>query len=62
VTHVAVKVRTGTFFTRTKITKLAGPTADAAEVARVARMVLDRFDLDRPIRLLGVRVMLTPPA
>jgi DNA polymerase IV len=61
VSHVAVKVRTATFFTRTKITKLAAPTADPAEVARVARVVLDRFDLDRPIRLLGVRVMLAPP-
>jgi DNA polymerase-4 len=61
VTHVAVKVRTATFFTRTKITKLAAPTTDPAEVARAARVVLDRFDLGRPIRLLGVRVMLALP-
>ena len=30
VTHVAVKVRTATFFTRTKISKLDEPTTDAA--------------------------------
>jgi DNA polymerase-4 len=58
VTHVAVKVRTSTFFTRTKISKLAEPTTDAGEVARMALVVLDRFELTRPIRLLGVRVML----
>jgi DNA polymerase-4 len=58
VTHVAVKVRTPTFFTRTKISKLSEPTTDPAEVARVAQAVLDRFELTRPVRLLGVRVML----
>ena len=58
VTHVAVKVRTATFFTRTKISKLPEPTTDPAEVVRVARLVLDRFELDRPVRLLGVRVVL----
>ena len=36
VTHVAVKVRTATFFTRTKISKLPQPTTDPAEVARAA--------------------------
>lgn len=58
VTHVAVKVRTVTFFTRTKISKLAEPTTEPAVVARTALVVLDRFELSRPIRLLGVRVML----
>ena len=62
VTHVAVKVRTATFFTRTKISKLADPTTDPAEVARRALVVLDRFEVDRPIRLLGVRVVLELPA
>ena len=33
VTHVAVKVRTASFFTRTKISKLPAPTTDPAEVA-----------------------------
>lgn len=61
VTHVAVKLRTATFFTRTKISKLPEPTTDAAEVARRALVVLDRFDVDRPVRLLGVRVVLETP-
>jgi DNA polymerase-4 len=58
VTHVAVKVRTATFFTRTKIAKLAEPTTDPGEVARMAGVVLARFELHRPVRLLGVRVVL----
>jgi DNA polymerase-4 len=58
VTHVAVKVRTPTFFTRTKISKLPAPTTDPAEVAQLAHIVLGRFELTRPVRLLGVRVML----
>jgi len=64
ITHVAVKVRTRTFFTRTKIAKLPAPTTDADEVARMAGVVLSRFPddvIDRPIRLLGVRVELAPP-
>jgi DNA polymerase-4 len=61
VTHVAVKVRTPTFFTRTKISKLPAATTDPSEVVRVARLVLDRFELNRPVRLLGVRVVLAPP-
>ena len=61
-THVAVKVRTSTFFTRSKISKLPEPTTDPAEVARAALSVLDRFELFRPVRLLGVRVELEQPA
>ncbi len=62
VTHVAVKVRTATFWTRSKIAKLpGGPTTDPAEVARMAAVVLERFGPLRPVRLLGVRVMLDEP-
>ena len=61
VTHVAVKVRTSTFFTRTKSGKLPDPTVDPEAVAAQARVVLGRFDLVRPVRLLGVRVMLAMP-
>ena len=61
VTHVAVKVRTNTFFTRSKISKLAEPTTAAPDVVHMALVVLDRLELDRPIRLLGVRVVLEPP-
>ncbi len=62
VTHVSVKVRTATFFTRTKISKLPEPTTEAADVTAMAAAVLDRFELDRPIRLLGVRVVLELPS
>jgi DNA polymerase-4 len=62
VTHVAVKVRTASFFTRTKISKLPEPTTDPAEVAQRALAVFARFEMTRPVRLLGVRVMLEPPA
>ena len=58
VTHVAVKLRTSTFFTRTKIGKLPEPTTDPEAVAAHARVVLSRFELGRPLRLIGVRVML----
>lgn len=60
VARVAVTVRTATFFTRTRITTLPAPTTDAADVAGAALSVLGRFELDRPVRLLGVRVELTP--
>jgi len=62
VVRVAVKVRTSTFYTRTKISKLAAPSTDPDVVADAASAVLGRFELDRPIRLLGVRVELDPPA
>ena len=38
--HVAVKVRTASFYTRSKIAKLPEPTTDPAEVVRMARVVL----------------------
>ncbi len=62
ITHVAVKVRTSTFFTRTKISKLPAPSTDPNEVALVATAVLARFGDLRPVRLLGVRVVLEMPA
>lgn len=62
VTHVAVKVRTATFFTRTRISKLREPTTEPAEVVAGAVRVLDRFELEHPVRLLGVRVVLEMPA
>jgi DNA polymerase-4 len=66
ITHVAVKIRWATFFTRTKIVKLPTPTTDASRVRAGAAELLDRFaaagfDLDRPIRLLGVRILLQMP-
>ena len=61
VTHVHVKVRTATFFTRIKSSKLPEPTTDPAVVAERALVVLGRFEPARRISLLGVRVMLEPP-
>ncbi len=61
VTRVAVTVRTSTFYTRTKIRKLAQPGTDPEVITAAALAVLDLFDLDRPVRLLGVRLELAMP-
>ncbi|WP_310785078.1 DNA polymerase IV [Mycobacterium sp. Z3061] len=62
VTRVAVTVRTATFYTRTKIRKLDAPTIDSDVIAAAALRILDLFELDRPIRLLGVRLELEMPS
>lgn len=57
VTHVAVKVRFSPFFTTIRGMKLgAGATTDPAVLADAARTVLTKIELNRPVRLLGVRV------
>ncbi|SPM37763.1 Nucleotidyltransferase/DNA polymerase involved in DNA repair [Mycobacterium rhizamassiliense] len=61
VTRVAVTVRTATFYTRTKIRKLDAPTTDPDVIIAAALRVLDLFELDRPVRLLGVRLELEMP-
>ena len=61
VTRVAVTLRTNTFFTRTKIRKLAEPGTDPATITAQALALLDDFELDRPVRLLGVRLELEMP-
>jgi DNA polymerase-4 len=61
VTRVAVTVRTATFYTRTKIRKLPAPTVDPDVIVEAALRVLDLFELDRPVRLLGVRLELVMP-
>ncbi|BBZ45185.1 DNA polymerase IV [Mycobacterium parmense] len=61
VTRVAVTVRTATFYTRTKIRKLDAPTTDRDAITTAALRVLDLFELDRPVRLLGVRLELAMP-
>jgi DNA polymerase IV len=60
VTRVAVTVRNSAFFTRTKIRKLGEPSTDADVVVAAALQVLDLFELNRPVRLLGVRLELAP--
>jgi DNA polymerase-4 len=61
VTRVAVTVRSATFYTRTKIRKLDEATTDADVIVAAALRVLDLFELDRPVRLLGVRLELRMP-
>jgi DNA polymerase-4 len=58
VARVAVTVRTATFYTRTKIRKLAEPATDPDVIVAAALQILDLFELDRPVRLLGVRLEL----
>ncbi|SDY96170.1 DNA polymerase-4 [Amycolatopsis xylanica] len=55
VARVAVKVRFKPFFTQTRSMTLPGPIASAADLEAAALTVLAKFDLDRPVRLLGVR-------
>jgi DNA polymerase-4 len=60
VVRVGVKLRSASFLTRTKAMKVA-PTRDTAEIVAAARTVLARFEVDRPVRLLGVRAEYAPP-
>lgn len=57
--RVAIVVRYASFYTPTRVTKLAEPTQDHDVVAGAAIGLLDRLDLSRPVRLLGVRAELT---
>jgi DNA polymerase-4 len=61
IVRVTVKVRFTPFLTGTRRSKLAHPTTDPDEPAHAALTVLDRFDLTRPIRFLGVAAGYTPP-
>ncbi|MGA8249871.1 MAG: DNA polymerase IV, partial [Mycobacterium sp.] len=61
VARVAVTVRTATFYTRTKIRKLAEPSTDPDVIVAAALQILDLFELDRPVRLIGVRLELEMP-
>ena len=59
--RVVVKVRFAPFFTSTHGVTLEAPTTDADRIAEAAARALERFQLDRPVRLLGVRAEMTPP-
>jgi DNA polymerase IV len=61
VNRVAVTVRSATFYTRTRVRKLDNPTTDRAAITAAALGLLDLFELDRPVRLLGVRLELVMP-
>ncbi|MGZ8630902.1 MAG: DNA polymerase IV [Actinomycetota bacterium] len=59
VMRVIVKLRTSSFFTSTHGKKLAEPTRDAEPIVRATLEALARFDLDGPVRLLGVHAGFT---
>ncbi|MFI6503565.1 DNA polymerase IV [Nonomuraea typhae] len=56
VIRVTVKVRFAPFITQTRQTKLDTPTTDPDPIQAAALAALDRFTLDRAVRLLGVGV------
>ena len=53
---ITVKLRLAPFRTRTRSQTLALPTCDPEIVAATAHELLDRFDLDAPVRLVGVGI------
>ena len=53
---VGIKLRDDYFKTSTRNHSLPSPTNDAATIRRAAGLALKRAPLDRPLRLLGVRV------
>jgi DNA polymerase-4 len=55
VIRVVVKVRFAPFFTSTHGAALPEPSDDADAIEAAAMTALSKFDLDRPVRLLGVR-------
>jgi DNA polymerase IV len=59
--RVTLKVRYVPFDTHTTTRALPEPTFDAAAIADVAAALVDRFDRTRAVRLLGVRLDMTPP-
>jgi len=60
ITRVAVIVRTSSFFTESHIRTLPTPTTEVEPVEQAAVALLDRFELRKPVRLLGVRAELGP--
>ena len=60
--RVGLKIRYAPFETRTRSLTLTGPTYDEQVIADAAVTLLGRLDSHRPVRLLGVRAEMTPPA
>ncbi|WP_084958346.1 DNA polymerase IV [Thermoactinospora rubra] len=60
IVRVTVKIRFRPFDTLTRQTKLPSPTTDPDAVDTTAVAILDRFDLTRPVRLIGVGVEYEP--
>jgi DNA polymerase IV len=53
---IGIKLRYADFQTVTRDTTLSEPTADTETIRHAARTCLQRVDLQRRLRLLGVRV------
>lgn len=53
---VTVKVRFAPFVTRSRSLRLDRPTIDAEDLVAAAGTALARFELDRPVRLVGVKL------
>jgi len=58
---VTVKLRLAPFRTRTRSQTLPRTTRDPKLVARVARELLARFELDAPVRLVGIGISALEP-
>lgn len=58
--RVGIKVRFKPFFTQIHAAKLPAPSTDPEVLTAAALRVLEQFDHDRPVRLLGVRFEYTP--
>ncbi len=59
--RVQLKVRLRPFVTRTRSLSLPEPTDDAGTLGDAAVSLLGRIELDRPVRLLGVRLEMADP-
>ena len=59
--RVVIKVRNRSFATVTRSRTLPEPTSDPDALADAAAALLGRVERDRPVRLLGVRLEMTPP-
>lgn len=59
--RVIVKVRFAPFFTNTHGVPMPEPSAEPDALAEAASRALAKFELDRPVRLLGVRAELEDP-
>ena len=59
--RVAVKIRYVPFTTRQRSLTLPEPSGDVEVIASAAVALLERFDQERAVRLIGVRAEMTPP-
>lgn len=59
--RVTLKVRYAPFETHTTTAPLSGPTFDPEIISDAAAALIDRLDHSRAVRLMGVRLEMTPP-